>query len=209
MPLVSVLLKSRLALVLAVLSVSACNTAPLTVTSPVATPTPALSGKLISPVLTPTAMPEKSTVVVTIQPSADSVSEAVVADWEELFRTTSRLEYVKANGQPGDKNWWTEQSKRFYAGKALTAQLQHVEQMFNSKPEGVTPGFIENASYTPQVESCSSGNECTVLVHVQGGKLWSYDLGHKKWIEGGSITEPFDWVFLMRYDPASGHWKVN
>jgi len=132
-----------------------------------------------------------------------------MADWEEMFRTTSRLEYVKANGQPGDKNWWIEQSKRFYAGKALTAQLQHIEQMFNSKPEAVAPGFVENVSYTLQVESCSSDNECTMLIHVQGGKLWSYDLGHKKWIEGGSITEPFDWVFLMRYDPASGHWKAN
>ena len=154
-------------------------------------------------------MPEKSTVVVTVKPPADSVREAAVADWEEMFRTTSRLEYVKANGQPGDKNWWIEQSKRFYAGKALTAQLQHIEQVFNSKPEGVAPGFIENASYTLQVESCSSDNECTILIHVQGGKLWSYDLGHKKWIEGGSIAEPFDWVFLMRYDPASGHWKAN
>jgi hypothetical protein len=209
MPLVSILAKSRLALVLTVLSVSACSTAPLTATSPVATPTQALSGKLISPAPTPTTLLEQSTVIVTVKPSADSIHEAVVTDWEELFRTTSRLEYVKANGRPSDKNWWLEQSQRFYAGKALTAQLQHIEQMFSSKSEGVVPGFIEGARYSPQVESCSSDDECTMLIHVQGGKLWSYDLGHKKWIEGGSITEPFDWVFSMQYDSASGHWKVN
>jgi hypothetical protein len=173
-------------------------------------PTPA--ARTVTPTLTAAPVPVSSTpapATLASRSAVDPVKQALLADWEELFRMTSRLEYVKANGRPSEKNWWIEQSKRFYAGKALTAQLQHIEQMFNSKPEGVAPGFIENASYAPQVESCSSDNECTVLIHVQGGKVWSYDLGHKKWIEGGSITEPFDWVFSMQYDPASGHWKVN
>jgi hypothetical protein len=207
MPLVSVLLKSRLALVLAVLSVSACSSAPLIATPPVATQTPVLFDKVISPTLAPTTMPEKSTVVVTVKPSADSAREAVVADWEEMFRTTQSYESVKANGQPGDKNWWIEQSKRFYTGRALALRLQYIDQVFMPGTLSV-PGLIENAHYTVEFQGCSSSAECALQVRMQSGQYWVYDVRGKSWNKANSV-KPVTWSVSMRYDPVTGHWKIQ
>jgi len=207
MPLVSVLLKSRLALVLAVLSVSACNATPIAETSPVVTPTPALSDKVISPTLAPTTMPEKSTVVVTVKPSADSAGEAVIADWEEMFRTTQSYEYVKANGRPDDKTWWVEQAKRFYIGRARVNYVEQINMMFRPDVPSA-PGFLGNARYKAAVQSCSSVTECMVQVNLESGTYWAYDIRQKVWQEANP-AQPITWTIAMQYSPDSKHWMVK
>jgi hypothetical protein len=207
MPIVSVPLKWRLALVLAVLSVSACSTAPLTVTSPVATPTLALSGKLISPTLTPTTMPEKSTVVVTVKPSADPVREAVVADWEEMFRTTQSYEYVKANGRPDDKTWWIEQAKRFYIGRARANYVEQINMMFRPDVPSA-PGFLGNARDKAAVQSCPSVTECVVQVNLESGTYWAYDIRQQVW-QQANPAQPITWTIAMQYNPDLKRWMIK
>ena len=81
-----------------------------------------LSACTINQIPTPAALtvaPTRSAVPVPVSttpaPSAlasrsavDPVKQAVLADWEEMFRTTQSYEYVKANGRPDDKAWWIE-----------------------------------------------------------------------------------------------------
>jgi hypothetical protein len=209
----SVHLKWCLALVLAVLNVSACNTTPLTATSPIATITPALYGNVVPPSSTLAATPGISPVAtITANPSpaaaAGAAGKAAIADWEEMFRTTQSYEYAQVNGQPGDKKWWTEQARRFYSGKALANQLQLIEFVFSPRSAGMTPGFVENAHYTVQVEGCSSNTDCTLKIHMQEGKYFAYDISRKTWNEANPV-EPSDWTVSMRYDPAIGHWRIN
>jgi len=152
-------------------------------------------------------MPEKSTVVVTAKPSADSVREAVIADWEEMFRTTQSYEYVKANGRPDDKEWWTEQAKRFYVGRARAVQQQQIELMFWPGAR-MTPGFIQDARYVVEVQNCPSATECALQVRVQSGKYWAYDISRKSWNEAGPV-EPVTGTVSMRYDSTAGRWMIN
>jgi hypothetical protein len=162
---------------------------------------------LISPALTPTTTPEESTVVVTVKPSADSVSKAVVADWEEMFRVTQSYEYVKANGRPDDKEWWIEQAKRFYIGRARAVQQQQIELMFWQGAR-MTLGFIQDARYIVEVQNCPSATECTLQVRMQSGKYWAYDISQKSWSEAGPV-EPVTRTVSMRYDSTAGRWMVN
>lgn len=168
------------------------------------------AGNTSTPVPNQTAMATQTPPLVNAaQPPSPEVSKAVIADWEEMFQATNNYENVSANGRPGDQAWWTEQANRFYTGSALVSQLQYIESMFHPPSAvGVSPGFIQEARYTPQVVSCSSASECTLQVSMQSGTFWVYDIRHNRWTSANPI-EPSIWTVQMQYDPASGHWKVQ
>ena len=152
-------------------------------------------------------MPEKSTVVVTVKPSADSAGEAVIADWEEMFRTTQSYENVKANGRPDDKTWWVEQAKRFYIGRARVNYVEQINMMFRPDVPSA-PGFLGNARYKAAVQSCSSVTECMVQVNLESGTYWAYDIRQKVWQEANP-AQPITWTIAMQYSPDSKHWMVK
>jgi hypothetical protein len=191
--------KVLLTLLLSALLISACAALPVNVT-----PAPLPTGTL--PV--PAAPPQPATASPAAAPTSNQAATAVIADWEEMFRTTNGYEYVKANGKPDDKAWWIEQIKRFYTGAALAQELQHIEYMFTPRSLGNAFAFIENANYTVQVQSCASDTECTLQVSLQGGKFWAYEALYKRWTEANQIT-PSDWTVTLQYDPAAGHWKIK
>jgi hypothetical protein len=161
------------------------------------TPTPASTATL----------EQRTTPTATAQASPAQDNQAVITNWEEMFRFTQSYEYVKANGRPDDKAWWVEQAKRFYIGRARAEQLQQIEQMFQPNVAGV-PGFIGNARYTVEVQGCSSSTECVLRINVQGGEYWAFDIGQKRWNEANPV-EPAVWVVTMRYDPTTGRWKIS
>jgi hypothetical protein len=168
--------------------------------------TTALSGKAISPTLAPTSMP-KSTVVATVNSPADSVRQAVVADWEEMFRSTQSYEYVKANGRPGDKTWWIEQAKRFYIGRARANYVEQINMMFTPDVPSA-PGFLGNARYTAAVKSCPSETECVVQVNLESGTYWAYDIRQQVW-QQANPAQPITWTITMQYNPDSKRWVVR
>lgn len=135
------------------------------------------------------------------------IGPAVIADWEAMFRATQSYESVHAEGRPGDKAWWTGQVKRFYTGRALSGQLQYLDEVF--RPASMAaPGFIEGARYSAEVTGCSSAVECTLKVNLQAGKFWAYHVRTQSWSEANAI-EPTEWVIPMQYDPVAEHWKIK
>ncbi len=210
------------------LALSACN-APASVTPAAATPTIAVAPAAVihtsAPLPTPTATRRMSPVLaatararatagvggaVTATPykPSEELSQAIIADWEEMFRAINSYESVSASGRPDEKGWWVEQFNRFYTDEGLAAQLQSVGQMF--APGAMSaPGFIEKAQYTVEVSGCASDVECTLKVHIQSGLFWAFDIGSKSWHQANEIQEPVDWTFSMRYDSSAGSWKVS
>ena len=186
------LAKALLVAALTALCISGCA-APVspTPTAIVVTPMPAKSSTLAATITTPSA----------------PVTQTVIVEWEEMFRVTKNYEYVKTNGRPGDKEWWIEQAKRFYIGRARAEQLQQIEMMFKPDVPG-SLGFIQDARYTVEVQNCSSATECVLQVRVQSGQYWAYDIHQKNWNEANPV-EPAVWIIPMRYDSTTGHWKVN
>ena len=191
--------KVLLTLLLSALLISACAALPMNVT-----PSPILTETLPAP----TVPPQSTAATPAAAPTSNQTATAVIADWEEMFRTTNGYEYVKANGKPNDKAWWIEQIKRFYTGAALARELQRVEYMFTPRSLGNAFAFVENANYTVQVQSCASDTECTLHVSLQSGKFWAYDPLYKRWSEANPVT-PSDWTVTLQYDPAAGHWKIK
>jgi len=187
-------------LVLLLLCASACNTTPTAPALSTATMPP-------EPTLTPTRSEPTSTPAADASP--DEISKAVIADWEEMFRTMSTYEYVSTEGKPGDKTWWTTQAQRFYTGQALATQLERIDFMFSPRSVGQSPGFIENAHYTVKLVTCSSDTECELDIQMQSGKFWTYEVHYKKWGEANTIETPFSLKASMQYDPTKDRWKIK
>jgi hypothetical protein len=203
MPDISFHVRLLLGIVLAVWlsSASACATAP--------TATPAAATLTPVPIASPSAAaPASVPATAASGASSDQIAKAVIADWEEMFRTRNCYEYIKTNGQINDKAWWIEQARRFYTGTALNQELQNIEFMFSPRSLGRAFAFIENAQYTVQLQSCASSTECTLQISLQDGKFWAYDVHYKTWAEANPVT-PSEWTVNMQFDPAAGHWKIK
>jgi hypothetical protein len=166
---------------------------------PTVTPTLIAAPVPVSSTPAPAALASRSAV--------DPVKQAVLADWEEMFRTTQSYEYVQANGRPDDKAWWIEQARRFYIGRARAVQQQQIESMFWQGAR-MAPGFIQDARYIVEVQNCPSATECALQVRMQSGKYWAYDISQKSWSEAGPV-EPVTRTVSMRYDSTAGRWMVN
>jgi hypothetical protein len=158
---------------------------------------------------TPVSAPLSSSVPATVAPqfTADPLKQAVLADWEEMFRSTQSYEFVKANGRPDDKAWWIEQAQRFYIGRARVTYVEQINTMFMPDVPSA-PGFLGEARYTAQVQSCASATECVVQVNLESGKYWAYDIRQKAWGEANPV-QPTVWTIAMQYDPRSKHWMIK
>jgi hypothetical protein len=171
-------------------------------------PTPA--ALTVTPTLTAVPVPVSSTpapAALAPRSAVDPVKQAVLADWEEMFRTTQSYEYVKANGRPDDKTWWIEQAKRFYIGRARANYVEQINMMFRPDVPSA-PGFLGNARYKAEVQSCSSETDCMVQVNLESGTYWAYDIRQKAW-QAANPAEPITWTITMQYNPDSKHWMVK
>ncbi len=141
------------------------------------------------------------------QPVPDEVIQSITASWDEMYRALYDYQSVKANGQPSDQAWWTEQVKRFFIGAAMADWQTSVEDWFKSGATG-GPGCIENGRYTLTVKQCTSDTECVLEINVQSGQWWAYDVAEKQFSKA-NVVKPFQWRVVMQYDVASGQWKFK